>query len=278
MSSRSNMNDKTETVSTSRKRRASYILPELLHVSPAPHMRRLDTVTSIMLDVIIALIPAMFWAVFHFGMRALYIVAISVVSAVASEAVYQLIAKKPVRIGDLSAAVTGLMLGLMMPSGVSLWVPCVGSIFAIVVVKQFFGGIGRNIVNPAVCARVFLMLCWPDQMVRYVNKAGDLVSSATPLVQMKAGTTPDVSLFNLVLGNYSGAIGEVSAVALCAGFIYLFFRRTVSWHIPVAYMGTVAVIAILAPSTGEASAVYYELMTGSLLFTALFCASDSTTL
>ncbi|MBE6587208.1 MAG: RnfABCDGE type electron transport complex subunit D [Ruminococcaceae bacterium] len=252
-------------------------LPELLHVSPAPHMRRLDTVTSIMLDVIIALLPALAFGIFFFGMRALYIVLISVLCAVISEACYQLAWRKKVRIGDLSSVVTGLMLGLMLPAGVSFWVPMVGSVFAIVVVKQFFGGIGKNIVNPAIAARVFLMLCWPDQMVRYTNRAGELVSSATPLVEMKAGNAPTISLFNLVLGNCPGAIGEVSAIALGAGFIYLFCRRVVSWQIPVTFVGTIAIISILAPINGEATALFDQVASGSLLLCALFSANDYTT-
>ncbi len=271
------MNHSEETVNISGKKRTAFSLPELLHVSPAPHMRRLDTVRSIMFDVIIALIPALAFAVYFFGMRALAIVMISVVTAVASEGVYQIIRKKAIRITDLSAVVTGLILGLMMPSGVALWVPAVGSIFAIIIVKQFFGGLGKNIVNPAIAARVFLSLCWPQQMVSYMNNAGDIVSSATPLVQMKAGETPSVSLFNLVVGNTQGAIGEVSAIALGAGFVYLFFRRVVSWQIPVTFVGTVAVLSIISPITGEANAVYYQLVSGGLLFAALFCANDYTT-
>ncbi len=272
------MKNQIETVNISGKKRVTGSFPELLYVSPAPHIRRLDTVRTIMLDVIIALLPALVWGVITFGIRALIIVLLSVVSSVAFEAVYQLIAKKTVRITDLSAVVTGLMLGLMMPSGVSLWVPVVGSAFAIIIVKQFFGGLGKNIVNPAIAARVFLMLCWPSQMVKYVDGAGELVSSATPLVSLKEGVTPTESIFNLVVGNTAGAIGEVSAIALCAGFIYLFFRRVVSWQIPVTFIGTVMLISILAPITGETSATAFQLVTGSLFFAAFFAAGDPTTI
>ncbi len=269
--------NKNETVNVS-KRRNSHALPELLSVSPSPHIRRLDTVTGIMLDVIVALLPALAFGVYFFGIRALYIVLISVLSAVISEAAYQLLWRKKVRIADLSSVVTGLILGLSLPAGVSFWVPVVGSAFAIIVVKQFFGGLGKNIVNPAIAARVFLMLCWPEQMVRYVNKVGDLVSSATPLVNMKAGEASSVNLFRLVFGDYPGAIGEVSAIALGAGFIYLFFRKIVSWRIPVTFIGTVFVISILAPITGEANAMFHQVASGSLLFAALFCANDTTTI
>ncbi len=266
-----------ETVSISRKRADKSSLPELLSVSPSPHMRKLDTVTGIMLDVILALMPALLFGIYFFGIRALYIVLLSVLSAVVSEAVYQLLWRKKVRIADMSAVVTGLILGLSLPAGVSYWVPVVGSAFAIIVVKQFFGGLGKNIVNPAIAARVFLMLCWPDQMVRYLYK-GDLVSSATPLVDMKTGEASAINFFRLVLGDYPGAIGEVSAIALGAGFIYLFFRKIVSWRIPVTFVGTVFVISILAPITGEANAMFHQVASGSLLFAALFCANDTTTI
>ena len=271
------MSVKEETLTISRKQKKVYTLPELLYVSPSPHVRRLDTVSSIMFDVILALIPTLLAGIYFFGSRALIIVLIAVAASVISEAVYQLISHKPVRITDLSSVVTGLMLGLTMPSGVSLWVPVVGAVFAIIVVKQFFGGIGKNIVNPAIAARVFLMLCWPQEMIKYANKAGELVSSATPLVQLKAGTTPAVSIFNLVTGNTVGAIGEVSAITISAGFIYLLFRRVVSWRIPLTFIGTVALTSVLFPITGETSATVYQLLSGSLIFCALFSANDPTT-
>lgn len=270
------MANKEETVKISGAGGAA-TLPELLYVSPSPHIRKLDTVRSIMFDVILALMPALCWGVYYFGLRALWIVLISVASAVICEAAYCALAHRTVRITDLSAVVTGLMLGLMMPSGVALWVPAVGSAFAIIVVKQFFGGLGSNIVNPAIAARVFLMLCWPEQMVKYVNKAGDLVSSATALVQMKEGNTPSISLFNLVIGNTPGAIGEVSAIALGAGFVYLLFRRIVSWRIPVAFMSVIILVSIFAPATGETTAFYYQILSGGFLFAALFSANDPTT-
>lgn len=266
-----------ETINLSGKKNNAPSLPELLYVSPAPHIRKLDTVRSIMLDVIIALMPAFLFAVVYFGVRALLIVLISVASSVVSETVYQAIAKKPIRFTDLSAVVTGLMLGLMMPVTVPFWIPVVGAVFAIIVAKQFFGGIGKNIVNPAISARVFLMLCWPSHMICYVEKAEGLVSSATPLVELKAGQTPSVMLFNLVLGNTAGAIGEVSAIAICAGFVYLFFRKVVTWHIPVTFVGTVLLISALAPITGETSATYFQFVSGSLLFAALFSANDYAT-
>ena len=255
-----------------------YTLPEKLSVSPSPHVRTLDTVRSVMLDVIIALIPAAVWGVYRFGARALLILLISIGCAVAAEAVFQIIVKKPMTAGDLTAVVTGLILGLSMPSGVSLWVPALGSVFAIVVVKQLFGGTGHNIVNPAICARVFLMLCFPTEMTKYVDVKTDLITSATPLVSLKAGIVPQTSLFNAVLGNMTGAIGEVSAIALGAGFVYLLVRGVVKWEIPVAFIGVVFIYSLAFPITGDnPTSMAYEMVSGSLLFCALIAANDWTT-
>ncbi len=255
-----------------------YTLPEKLSVSPSPHVRTLDTVRSVMLDVIIALLPAAVWGIYRFGARALLILLISVGCAVAAEAVFQIIVKKPMTAGDLTAAVSGLILGLSMPSGVSLWVPALGSVFAVIVVKQLFGGTGHNIVNPAICARVFLMLCFPTEMTKYVDVKTDLITSATPLVSLKAGIVPQTSLFNAVLGNMTGAIGEVSAIALGAGFVYLLVRGVVKWEIPVAFVGVVFIYTLAFPITGDnPTSMAYEMVSGSLLFCALIAANDWTT-
>lgn len=256
-----------------------YELPPLLSVSPAPHIRTLDTTRSIMIDVIIALLPAALWGVYTFGLRALYIILISVAASVGAEAVFQALCHKTVTVADMSAALTGLILGLSMPSGVSLWVPAVGAVFAVIIAKQLFGGIGKNIVNPAIAARVFLMLCWPDQMVRYVDVRTDLVSAATPLTFLKSGIAPSESIFRCVLGNMSGCIGEVSAIALFAGFIYLLARRVVSWQLPVGFIGTVAAVTFVFPSAGDnLNSMMYQLFCGSLMFTALISANDFSTI
>ncbi len=256
----------------------NYFLPELLSVSPAPHIRCLDTTRSVMLDVIFALLPAAAWGIFTFGVRALLIILISVAVSVAAEAAYQALCGKVVTVSDLSAVVTGLILGLSMPSGVALWVPAVGAVFAIVAVKQVFGGIGKNIVNPAIAARVFLMLCWPDQMVKYVDISTDLVSSATPLTALESGVVPTETVFRCVVGNISGSIGEVSAIALFAGFIYLLLRRVVSWQLPVGFVGVVVLCSLAFPITGDVNAsLLYQLFCGGLLFTALIAANDFTT-
>lgn len=272
-----------EAVNESPKRKVKGVhsIPDILYVSPSPHMRKLDTVRSIMLDVIIALIPAIIWAVFAFGNSAMNILIVSVITAIVSEAVCCLVAKKKLAtVTDLSAVVTGIIVGLMLPAGVALWIPAAGSAFAIIVAKQFFGGLGMNIVNPAIASRVFLMICWPDQLVKYSNDAGKLISGATPLAIMKEGKTPgadDFHLFHLVLGDRLGAIGEVSAFALAAALIYLLVRKVITWHIPVTFIGTVVLISVVAPQTNETSAVFYSLLSGSLLFSAVFCANDTTT-
>lgn len=252
--------------------------PEKLSVSPSPHLRSLDTVRSVMLDVLIALLPAAAWGVYRFGVRALCILLISVTAAVVSETVFQLIMKKPLCASDLSAAVTGLLLGLSMPSGVGLWVPAVGSVFAVVAVKQLFGGLGNNIFNPAICARVFLMLCFPAEMTKYVDVKTDLITSATPLVSLKGGVVPSASLFDTVMGNIPGAVGEVSVIAICAGFVYLLCRRVVKWEIPVAFVGTVVLYSLLFPITGNNPAsLMYQLCSGGLLLCALIAANDWST-
>lgn len=252
--------------------------PEKLSVSPSPHVRTLDTVRSVMLDVIIGLLPAAAWGIYIFGIRALWILLISVGTAVLSEVVFQLIMKRRVTAGDLTAAVTGLILGLSMPSGVSLWVPALGSVFAVIVVKQLFGGTGNNIVNPAICSRVFLMLCFPAELTKCVSLKTDMLTSATPLVSLKAGVVPQSSLFDSIMGNVEGAIGEVSVIALGAGFVYLLCRRVVKWEIPVTFVGVVALYSLMFPVTGDNPAsLMYEITSGGLLFCAFFAANDWTT-
>lgn len=252
-----------------------YEFPEKLSVSPTPHQRTLDTQRSVMLDVIIALMPATVWGIYRFGISALCILLISVGCAVVSEALFRFLMKKPASAGDLTAVVTGLILGLSMPAGVSLWVPALGAVFAVIVVKQLFGGTGCNIVNPALCARVFLMLCFPSEMTKFTDVKTDLITSATPLVSLKAGLVPQTSLFNAVTGNVSGAIGEVSVIALAAGFVYLFCRKVVKWEIPVTFVGVVFLYSLAFPITGDnPTSLAFEMVSGSLLFVALIAAND----
>ncbi len=267
-------------------------LPPLLTVAPSPHIRGPENISFIMLDVLISLIPAMLWGVYVFGLRALAVVAISVIAAVAWEAIAQVTLKKTVTIRDLSAAVTGLLLAMNLPVTVPLWVPIVGSFIAIVVVKQLFGGIGKNFVNPALAARVFLFISFASSMSQFpaagtrINSVamtlgeGDIVVGATPLAALKEGNLPDVNLFDLITGsNMGGCIGEVSSLLLAAGGIYLLIRRVITWHIPLAYLGTVAALTFLFPQYGGVAADFMltELFSGGLILGAFFMATDYAT-
>ncbi len=288
-----------ETVSTDAQAEQSAVDPavartdELLSeekytpiISPAPHIRTADTTRSVMFDVVIALLPAFLWGVYVFGSRALLLGVISIASSVLFEALIQLALRRPVTIGDLSAVVTGLLLAMNLSSAVPLWMPVVGAFFAIVVVKQLFGGIGKNIVNPALAARVFLF-AWPSEMGTFTAfgtklsafSSVDAVAAATPLASLKEGVLPDVKMIDLFLGNVGGCIGEVSSLLLIAGGIYLLVRRVITWHIPVAYLGTVALITLLFPQTtsGVFDFMLCELFSGGLMLGALFMATDYAT-
>ena len=262
---------------------------DFLKVTSSPHMRHEDTTRLIMLDVIIALCPALVWAVYLFGARALTLTAVSVGSAVLFEYLYRLIMNKSNDIGDLSAAVTGMLLAFCLPVSVPLWMPAVGSFFAIVIVKQLYGGIGKNVVNPALAARVFLFLAFPGDMARFTApseklpafslKGADIVASATPLASLKEGVAPPDSLLDLFLGNCAGCIGEISVLLLLAGALYLFVRKIITWQIPVCYIATVAILSYLFPASGM-DAVQYVLSTlcsGGLILGAFFMATDYVT-
>ncbi len=258
----------------------------LLTVSPSPHEKSGITTASIMKDVLIALLPATIWGIYAFGWRAGLVLLLSVVSAVLFEFLTQIILKKTVTIADCSAAVTGLLLGLNLSSEVPLYVPIVGAAFAIIVVKQLFGGLGKNIMNPALAARVFLMLAWTEGMSKF-DQVFDAVASATPLVSVNAGILPEgIDLLDLFLGRHGGCIGEVSVLMLLIGGLYLLFRRVIRWHIPVAMLGTVALLTFLFPvlpdgidATFVNRAVYMtaSLCSGGLVLGALFMATDYVT-
>lgn len=258
-----------------------------LVVSSSPHMRSDETVTVIMRDVIIAMIPILAASIFYFGLRALLMVGISVVSCMAFEWAIRRLMKKSNTIGDLSAVVTGMLIGFNLPVSAPLWMPVVGGFIAIVVTKQLFGGLGRNFMNPALVARVFLMT-WAVQMTSFtkplvwMQKAFsdnvDAVSSATTLSFLKEGTMPEASVLDLFLGNTAGALGETCSILILIGGAYLLFRKVITWHIPVAYIGTVAVLALVFPRTSSpVEAVLYEVLSGGLLLGAIFMATDYAT-
>ena len=279
------------TTETPPVRTKKITMPEFLTVSPSPHLRNPENISSIMLDVIIALIPAMFWGVYVFGWRALLLCVLSVGCSVGFEAAVEMLLHRNVTIGDLSAVVTGLLLCMNLPVSVPLWMPVVGAFFAIVVVKQIFGGIGKNFMNPALAARVFLFSSWAGYMSRFpqagqkVNDLAvvlgdaDIVAGATPLASLKNGSLPDTNLFDSIIGNTGGCIGEVSSLLLIAGGVYLLIRRVITWHTPVAYIGTVALLTYLFPKTGGVAVDFMlaEIFAGGLMLGAIFMATDYST-
>lgn len=247
----------------------------MYNVSVSPHVRDKSSTSKIMLDVCIALVPTLAFGVIHFGLNALIVIISSVLSCVISEAVFELIVKKPLTIGDLSAVVTGLILALNMPPNVAWWVPAVGGVFAIVVIKMLFGGIGQNIMNPALGARCFLLISFASRMTDF---SVDGVSGATPLAQLKAGESID--LLDAFIGFQNGCIGEVSALAILIGFMYLLVRRVISIRIPGIYiLSAIAFIFLFNLPSGVPSANYMlgQLLTGGLLAGAVFMATDYTT-
>ena len=239
---------------------------EQLSVASSPHIRHVDSTREIMIDVVIALLPACIYGCVNFGLHAAAVVAVTVAVAVLSEFLWNLILKKPNSVGDFSAVVTGLLLGMNLPPQIPLWMAGLGSIAAIIVVKQMFGGIGCNFANPAIAARIILMVSFPKWMSTFVNPV-DAVSSATPL-------DPSVknSLKELFFGMHGGCIGEVSALLLLAGGIYLVVRRVISPVIPVCFIGTFAVCTALYGLQPQ-----YEILKGGLMLGAIFMATDYTT-
>lgn len=244
-----------------------------LTVSSSPHIRANHSTASIMKHVIIALLPALAVAGYVFGVWALALVAISVVTSVATEAIIQKLLKKPVTVNDWSAIVTGVLLGFNLPVNAPWWIAVIGSVFAIAIVKQCFGGIGQNFMNPALAARAFLVASWPTRMTgaAYIPLS-DTVTSATPLALLKSGELASMpatfDLFTGMNGVY-GCIGEVSALAILIGGAYLIFKGIISWRIPTFYIATVAVFAVLA---GQDPLVH--VFSGGLMIGAFFMATD----
>ena len=240
----------------------------MLLVSPSPHVRAKHSTTSIMLDVVIALVPAIIAATVLFGVRSLLVVAFSVVCCVAAEWAFEKICKRDVTVKDLSAVVTGVLLGLNLPVSIPLWQVAVGAVVAIVVVKQLFGGIGCNFANPAITARIVMVISFAGSMSDFNYKgANDAVSSATPL---GGGEMP--SLIDLFLGKHGGCIGETCALALIIGGVYLVARKVITWHIPVTFIATVFAFSWLL---GENPVQH--ILTGGLMLGAIFMATDYST-
>ncbi len=241
-----------------------------LLVSPSPHIRSSNSTTRIMLDVIIALCPALVASVVIFGFRALAVTALCVAVCVLAEWAFEKLCKREVTVGDLSAAVTGILLAFNLPASVPLWQAAFGSVVAIVVVKQLFGGIGKNFANPAITARIVMLLSFSGSMSNFAT-ANDAVSGATPLALMSAGEDMP-SLLDMFIGRHGGSLGETCALALLAGGIYLVARRVITWHTPVVYLTTVALFAL---ALGENP--LHHLLSGGLMLGAIFMATDYST-
>ncbi len=252
-----------------------------LILSVSPHLRARTSTTTVMLDVIIALIPALIASVIIFGLRALLLTAVCVAACVLSEYLFCLLCKKPCTIGDLSAIVTGILLAFNLPVGLPVWQAVIGSIVAIIVVKQLFGGIGMNFANPAIVGRIVMFMAFSGTMSNYMipDSNGDLVATATPLV----ATGSDVpSLLDLFLGNNNGVIGETCALALILGGVYLLVRKVISFHIPVVFIATVFVLSFVAALGGNnivsaLSDATYQILAGGLMLGAIFMATDYVT-
>ena len=251
-------------------------MSKLLKAASSPHIRHQDTTTGIMIDVFFALMPAAAFGCVIFGLKALYILLTTVATAVLAEYLWNLILKKPQTAGDMSAAVTGLLLGMNLSSKTPLWVAAIGSVAAIIVVKQMFGGLGYNFVNPALSARVILLVSFPSLMTKFGEPISDTVTSATPLANANGFT-----LKTLFFGMHSGCIGETGAFLILLGGIYLLVRRVINPIIPLSFIGTVALLAAISGLvTGEADLGVYVLkyiLSGGLMLGAVFMATDYVT-
>lgn len=229
----------------------------------APHIRNKKSTQTVMLDVVIALLPALIAAVYFFGSRALILTLVTVAACVLSEFVMQKLLKKPVRVRDLSAVVTGMLLAFNLPVEFPIWMAVVGGVFAIVIVKELFGGIGQNFMNPALAARVFMLVTWPAQMGTFTF---DGVAGATPL-----GGRP-ASLMDLFIGNIPGTIGEVSKLAILIGLAYLLFKHVINLRMPIAYMVTCAVLFYILKY--DFVDTLSQLLSGGIIFAAVFMVTD----
>ena len=246
-----------------------------LTVASSPHIRGNFRTNRIMMDVVIALLPALAAGIWRFGFGALMVTLVSVVCAVGAEWLYSLVMKKRNTVVDCSAVVTGVLFALTLPVTVPYWQVAAGSIFAIVIVKALCGGLGQNIFNPALAGRAFLMILWPASLTRYYV---DGVAQATPLHHMVMPALPEESLLDMFLGNIPGTIGEVSALALLIGGAYLVWRKVISIRIPAAYLGTVAALTIIFYKTGDpVSWMLYSLLGGGVMLGAIFMATDYAT-
>lgn len=263
-----------------------------LIATSSPHIRAAENTRSIMLDVIIAMLPALAWSVWAFGVRALTVVCVSVVSCIVWEWLYRKALKRPQSVGDLSAVVTGMLLAFVCPVDVTYFAVIVGSFFSIVVTKQLFGGIGKNFVNPALVGRAMMLASFAGTMTTWAGykavsplfgSTADVVTAATPMSYLHANNLQGlldsgVKLTDMFLGRIGGSLGEVSALMVIAGGIYLLARKVITWQTPVAYIGTVAVLSLIFPRGNDpVQWMLFNLLGGGLMLGAFFMATDYAT-
>ncbi|MDR2899460.1 MAG: RnfABCDGE type electron transport complex subunit D [Clostridiales bacterium] len=267
-------------------------VPAKYSISSTPHVKDKSCTSGIMRDVLIALTPAALMGIYYFGLDAVITIAVCVLSCVLFEYLYQRIMKRKIIITDYSAAVTGLLLAINLPASKNIGVAIAGSFFAIVLIKQLFGGIGMNFVNPALGARAFLLLSYPTAMLyfpevqrNFLNLGAEMgavhaVSGATPLALLKQGIMPEsADYINALIGFHKGSLGETCAIALILGGIYLIIRKVISWRIPVSYVLSAIIMSFILGRGGQmmGGAPLYEVLTGGLLIGAIFMATDYTT-
>ena len=262
-----------------------------LIATSSPHIRGSETTRSIMLDVIIAMLPALIWAVVMFGIKALTLTVVSVIGCMFWEWLYRTLMKKPQSVGDLSAVVTGMLLAFVCPVTTPYWMILIGDFFAIVVVKQLFGGIGKNFVNPALAGRAFLLGSYAGEMTKWIapgetaplfGSTADVVTAATPLAYMKTGDMETLMstypISDMFMGEIGGSLGEISVLMLLIGGIYLIVRKVINWQTPVGYIATVAVLSFLFPKAGSGlDWMLYSIFGGGLMLGAFFMATDYAT-
>lgn len=256
-------------------------MPDMIYVTSSPHIHSGGSVKKVMWSVFIALIPAGLWGIYAYGLRSLYLIIASILACLITEAVILKLRKRPVAISDGSAALTGLLLAYNVSPNLPIWVICIGAVFAIAIAKQAFGGLGRNIFNPALAARAFLMASWPTYMVTFQNPRWnvDALTSATPLTNIKHSFGfSNPTYMDLFIGNRGGCIGEVCTVALIAGALFLLYKRYISLRIPASFILTVGFLswAFMGKGFFQGDALFY-IMSGGLILGAFFMATDYVT-
>ena len=248
----------------------STVLDDKLIVSQTPHLRSDESVRRMMLDVIIALTPALIGSIYFFKLSAVKLLLASIISAVVFEAGIQKLFKKEVKIKNLSAVVTGILIAFNLPANAPWWIAVFGAGFAIIIIKEFFGGIGHNFMNPALGARAALVASWPGIMSSYINPDG--ISAATPLSILKSGAGSLPSLQRMLIGDIGGVIGETSAILLLIGAIYLIVRKVIDWKVPVFYIASTCVLLLILGV--DANSIIYHILGGGLILGAFFMATD----